>query len=160
MADITYTDKVAASTFTHENANEIKSAVNSKVDKETGKVLSDNNYSTAEKNKVTAVTPPAAGTLITGSNAINLTNIAGQEYHPYNMTSGNLTITVGANPVAGASAHFIKIADGSHTFVSTAFTTLSGEDDNTNGVKTHCFISYKLNSSDVLTGFIQFVQEA
>lgn len=113
----------------------------------------------AQITAIGLVTLPAVGTLTTGSNAINLTNIAGQEYHPYNMSSGNLTITVGANPVAGASAHFIKIGDGSHTFDSSAFTTLSGEDDNTLNVVTHVFISYKLNSSDTLAGFIQFVQQ-
>lgn len=49
MSDITYADKIAGSTFSHENANEIKTAINSKVDKSGTKVLSDNNYSDAEK---------------------------------------------------------------------------------------------------------------
>jgi len=52
MADITYTDKIAGSTFSHEDANEIKTAVNSKVDKVTG----DRLITAAEISKLATLT--------------------------------------------------------------------------------------------------------
>jgi hypothetical protein len=121
-------------------------------------VHTDNNYSTAEKNKVTAVTPPAVGTLTTGSNAINLTNIAGQEYNVYDMASGALTLTIAASPVRGASAYGIIIADGATVPTVSAFTVFSGEYTNTNDVQNHFFIAYRLNASGVLTGYLTWQQ--
>lgn len=55
MADITYATKAAGSTFSHEDANEIKTCVNSKIDKDETKVLSDNNYTDAEKTKLSGI---------------------------------------------------------------------------------------------------------
>ena len=217
MADITYSDKAAGSSFTHENANEIKTAVNTKVDKITGKGLSENDYTTTEKNKLAGLTDevveyanlaafpvtgvsgiiyvaidtgliyrwtgsvyaevsnvltsdqlaalnkatvPAVATLTTGSNAINLTNIAGQEYNPYDMAAGALTLTVAASPVRGGSAYGIIIADGATVPTVSAFTVLSGEYTNTNDVQNHYFISYKYNGAGVLTAYLQWAQPA
>lgn len=43
-------DKISAHFITKKNATQL---LNQKVDKESGKILSDNNYSTEEKNKLT-----------------------------------------------------------------------------------------------------------
>lgn len=62
MADIEYLDKTEDTnipeddprrSFTAANANEVKAAVNSKVDKVTGKSLSTNDYTNTDKEKVT-----------------------------------------------------------------------------------------------------------
>lgn len=55
MADITYANKNTGDQFTAGDANEIKSAVNSKVDKVTGKGLSTNDYNNEDKDKVANV---------------------------------------------------------------------------------------------------------
>jgi hypothetical protein len=111
-----------------------------------------------ERQNLLNVTVPAVGTLITGSNAINLTNIAGQEYNVYDMASGALTLTIAASPIRGASAFGIIIADGATVPTVSAFTVLSGEYTNTNDVQNHFFISYKYNGSGVLTGYLQWLQ--
>jgi hypothetical protein len=97
-------------------------------------------------------------TLVTGTNPINLSNIAGQEYNAYDMASGALTLTIAASPVRGGCAYGIIIADGSTAPVVSAFTVLSGEYTNTNDVQNHFFISYKYNGSGVLTGYLQWLQ--
>jgi hypothetical protein len=97
-------------------------------------------------------------TLSTGSNAIDLSNIAGQEYGVYDMVSGALTLTVGSNPVRGGSAYGIIVADGSTTPTVSAFTVLTGEYTNTNDVENHFFMSYKYNASNVLTAYLQWAQ--
>lgn len=55
MADITYPNKTTGDQFTAAEANEIKEAVNSKVDKVSGKALSTNDYTNTDKDKVANV---------------------------------------------------------------------------------------------------------
>jgi hypothetical protein len=52
MADITYQNKNTGDQFTAAEANEIKTAVNTKVDKVAGKGLSTNDFDAAAKGKV------------------------------------------------------------------------------------------------------------
>jgi hypothetical protein len=126
----------------------------------TGSVYTEvsNVMTSAQLAALSAVTLPAAATLTTGSNAINLTNIAGQEYNVYDMASGALTLTIAASPVRGGCAYGIIIADGTTAPTVSAFTVLSGEYTNTNDVQNHFFISYKYNGSGVLTGYLQWLQ--
>lgn len=82
------------------------------------------------------VSKPKILTLTTGSNAILLNNLVGQEYYKYNMTSGALTLTVGAHINTGGASGKIT-ADGSTLPDYSAFTLLdsvNGDYDNTNGV--------------------------
>jgi hypothetical protein len=106
------------------------------------------------------LTIPSIGTLTTGSNAINLTNAYGQEYSPYDMASGALTLTVGASPIRGGNAYGIIIADGATTPTVSAFTLLSVTYTNTDNVQNHFLISYKYNGSGALTAYLQWIQPA
>jgi hypothetical protein len=62
MADITYPNKNTGDQFTAADANEIKTAVNTKVDKVSGKQLSDENYTSAEKSKLAGLANYYKGT--------------------------------------------------------------------------------------------------
>lgn len=67
MAKITYTDKTVGSKFKADDANEIKTSVNSlyddKVDKVEGKGLSEEDYSSTEKTKLAGIEDEANKTL-------------------------------------------------------------------------------------------------
>jgi len=81
------------------------------------------------------VTLPAVGTLTTGSNAIDLTNAYGKEYHPYDMASGALTLTVAPGSIERGKAYFICIGNESTLPNLNAFTPNPKSDifDPTNG---------------------------
>lgn len=136
MSDITFPTQSAGSSYTHEMTNEIKTAVNSKVDK----------------------VAPTADTLTTGSNALDLTTLVGKEYAPYDMASGALTLTAAASPIRGGCAYGIIISNGSTIPNVAAFTVLSGEYDNTNDVENHFIVVRKLNASNVETNYLQWIQ--
>lgn len=77
MANITYTDKVQtnpynAAGFNAQDANEIKTAVNSKQDAQAGKGLSTNDYTNTEKSKLAGI---ATGATVNDTDA-NLKNRA------------------------------------------------------------------------------------
>jgi len=108
--------------------------------KEAGKGLSTNDYDNTEKSKVTAVTPPDAITLTTGSNAILLTNLIGQRYNQYDMASGALTLTAGT-AVENGSAYGSIVSDATTQPVVSAFTAWDDVTyDNTNDKVNHFVI--------------------
>lgn len=104
------------------------------------------------------VTTPSIGTLTTGSNTIDLTNLVGKIYNTYDMASGALTLTAASNPVLQGCASGIIIANGSTIPNVSAFTVLSGEYDNTNDVENHYLILRKPNASNVLTNYLYWAQ--
>jgi hypothetical protein len=143
---------------------------------ETGKVLSDNNYTDEEQTKLSGIetgaqvntvvpddlttklntTLPTAIALTTGSNSILLTNIAGQDYGVYDMASGALTLTPAASPIRGGYAYCIIIADGATSPNFEALCTaniaaptapLKGTYDNTNDAVNY-LIFYCATASD------------
>lgn len=63
MSDVTYADKSQVASYNAakwnaQDANEIKTAVNTKVDKDGSKQLSTEDYSTVEKAKLATLVPP------------------------------------------------------------------------------------------------------
>lgn len=134
--DITYNDKAAASTFSHEDANEIKAAVNSKVDKEAGKILSSNDYTTTEKTNVVFATPATIAYTTAIPFTRMLTIITGKS-----LTSNDV-LTIAANPIEGAGAQMVLVGDGSHAPDFTAFHQKIGDYDTTAGVKNLITMEY------------------
>lgn len=135
-------------------------ALGLKEDKVAGKGLSTNDYDNTEKGYVAKIIQPDVGTLVTGSNDINLSSLSGQEYHPYDMASGALTLVADADPapVRNGYAYGIIISDATNVPNVTAFTLLTGTYSNINNVENHYIIYRKYNASDVLTNYIEWKQ--
>jgi hypothetical protein len=83
MSDILYVDKSQSSPYdptkwNAQDANEVKNAVNTKVDKVTGKQLSSNDYTSAEKTKLSAIQDSATAN-DTDANLKNRANHTGTQ---------------------------------------------------------------------------------
>ena len=88
-----------------------------------------NGMSAEQSAALIKVTQPTTGTLIGGSNGIDLTNAYGKLYNTYNMASGALTLVPAASPVNMGNASVIIVGNNVLTPDLSAFTKHPKSDD-------------------------------